>query len=79
MINFYPHLIPHIATIAEPLHQLVRKNTTWEWQGQEEQEQSFQKLKELVSQVSVINYSNSEKQFYLYTDVSDVEIGAVLL
>ena len=31
LCNFYAKFVKHFATIAVPLHELLRKNIAWEW------------------------------------------------
>jgi hypothetical protein len=66
-----------LSSIAELLQKLLRKGNRWIWK--EEQSKTFQKLKDLISQAPVLGYPNFSKPFVLYTDASDVGIGAVLL
>ena len=77
LCNFCSEFIPHLSSIAELLQKLLRKGNRWIWK--EEQSKTFQKLKDLISQAPVLGYPNFSKPFVLYTDASDVGIGAVLL
>ena len=36
MVNFYHEDLPHLSSILEPLHALLRKNTPWKWSTKEE-------------------------------------------
>ena len=69
--------IPNFATVAEPVTKLLRKTQAWIWT--QEQEESFKTLKSLMAEPPILAYPNYSKPFVLYTDVSDVGIGAVLL
>ena len=44
LANYYRRFIEGFATVARPLHNLVKKNKKWEWT--EKEEKAFQELKE---------------------------------
>ena len=44
LANYYRRFIEGFATVARPLHDLVKKNKKWDWT--ERQEKAFQELKE---------------------------------
>ena len=47
MLSYYHWFLPDVATVLEPLHQLLRKGSKWQWL--EEQKVAFAKAKELSS------------------------------
>ena len=63
-------LIPNFATIAEPLTKLLRKTQPWIWT--QDQQESFERLKSLIAEPTVLAYPDCSKPFVLYTDASDV-------
>jgi hypothetical protein len=75
-VQFYAKFLPNLATIAEPLHRLTKKNTSWKW-GDEEQ-QAFQKMKELLSTEEVLVHYDPTLPLGLSCDASSVGVGAVL-
>ena len=77
LCNYCGDFIPNFATIAEPLTKLLRKTQPWIWT--QDQQESFKRLKSLMAEPPVLAYPNYSKPFVLYTDASDVGIGAVLL
>ena len=71
MLNYYHRFLPDVATILEPLHQLLRKGSKWQWQ--KEQQEAFAKSKELL-----LVHFDPAKELVLATDASDYGVGAVL-
>lgn len=76
MVNFYRRFIPNIAELAAPLNALRRKGAKFSWG--EEQQTSFELLKEAVMQPPVLAMPDFTKDFVLQTDASSQAIAAVL-
>ena len=70
------------AQIARPLNKLIsgenakKKHKKVEWGN--EQEQSFQKLKEACTKTPVLTFADYKKSFRLNTDASELGLGSVL-
>jgi len=75
--NYCGEFIPNFATISKPLTKLLRKTQPWIWT--QDQQESFKRLKSMIAKPPVLAYPDYSKPFVLYTDASDVGIGAVLL
>ena len=52
LVNLSSRFIPNLATKAEPLRKLTRKNVPFKWGP--EQTKSFQELKDQLSQASTL-------------------------
>lgn len=77
LINWYREYVPSVATLAEPLHHLTRKEVTWIWST--ECETSFVSLKNLLTrEFRILAFPRWEQAFYLETDASGTGIGAIL-
>ena len=76
MCGYYRQFIPNFSRIAEPMVRLLKKFLKFKWT--DEQEQSFQKLKEMMAQDGVLAYPDLDKPFVLSTDASIDGLGAVL-
>ena len=76
MVNYYHRHLPNLAHILEPLHLLLRKNTTWKWG--KEQQNSFIKVKEILCSPNLLVHYDSEKPLILSCDASLYGLGAVL-
>lgn len=74
---FYRRFVPEFATVAHPLHSLLKKNSAWNWS--EAQEFAKRKLvNRLVSgPVLALFYENID--VIVLTDTSLVGLGAVLM
>ena len=76
MLNYYHRFLPDVATILEPLHQLLRKGSKWQWQ--KEQQEAFAKSKELLQSAELLIHFDPAKELVLTTDASDYGVGEVL-
>ena len=74
LVNYYAKL--DLATKLAPLYQLLKQDTQWEWLDQ--QEQSFQEVKQLLSTPSVLVHFDDRKPIVVPCDASPFGIGAVL-
>jgi hypothetical protein len=61
---------------VRPLLDLTKKSTIFHW-DQKEQE-AFDKIQSIMCSAPVLQQPNFEKKFYLQTDVSAYDMGAVL-
>src|ERR1043166_3926409 len=88
LCQYYKDLIPNLTQIAEPLFKRLRggrkgknkviPNQPPEWKWDQDCQQSFEKLKEILTSEQVVAHPNFDKPFKVYTDASDTGIGAVL-
>ena len=76
MINYYQRHLPNLASVLEPLHNLLRKNVQWRW-GRKERN-TFEKVKKpLCSPKLPVHYHNSLALIIAF-DASPYRIGAGL-
>ena len=76
LCSYYRRYVKDFARIAEPLHGLTRKNVKFEWTAN--CAESFEKLKGCLTTAPVLTLPTDDDQYLLYTDASDVGLGAVL-
>ncbi len=76
MLTYYQSYLPSLASIAEPLHRLLRKDSKWEWGV--EQNRSFQKAKEMLSGAPLLVHFDPAKEKVVHTDASPYGLGSVL-
>ena len=76
MLNYYHRFLPDVATVLEPLHQLLRKGSKWQWL--KDQQEAFEKAKELLQSVELLVHFDPSKELILATDASDYGVRAVL-
>ncbi|QRW23519.1 Retrotransposable element Tf2 protein [Rhizoctonia solani] len=72
-VNYLRCFIPNFSSVAHPLNNLTRKESSWSWGPSEEA--AFQELKGLVTKGPVLIHSNLELPYYLGTDALGVEIA----
>ena len=77
LANYYRQFIEEFATVARPLHNLVKKDKKWEWT--EREEKVFKELKEKFTKEPVLAAPNIDKKMRMEIDASDYAIGGVLL
>lgn len=77
--GYYRKFIPHYATIASPLTDMVKKNKPNQLQWEEPQQRAFHTLKYSLSTSPVLRLPDVEEEFILRTDASNVGLGAVVL
>ena len=75
-VQFYGKFIPNLATLSEPLNRLLRKETPWEWNVQEQE--AFQTLKDELGKDHVLVHFDPALQVGISCDASNVGIGVVL-
>ena len=71
LANYYHQFIESFATIARPLHDMVKKNKKWDWT--ERQEKAFKELKERFTKEPVLAALDLDKK-----DALDYATGGVL-
>ena len=76
LANYYCRFIEGFATVARPLHDLVKKDKKWEWT--EREEKAFRELKERFTKEPVLAAPNIDKKMRMEVDVSDYTTGGVL-
>lgn len=77
MAGYYRQCIPNFADISEPLVRLTRKGELFLFG--EDEERSFNALKEALCSDLVMAYPDPEKPYKLHTDASQHAVGAILL
>lgn len=76
LLNFYERFIKNKATVLEPLHRLLDKNTKWKWGIIEED--CFSKAKLALSDEHTLVHFDNNKRISLTCDASEYGVGAVL-
>ncbi|CAG8490884.1 12557_t:CDS:2 [Cetraspora pellucida] len=76
LASYYRRFIKDFASVARPLHNLLKKNVSYKWE--QEQQVAFDKLKEHLTSAPVLQYPDFSRTFFLHTDASGTGLGAVL-
>lgn len=77
MVTYCVKFIPHFSDISEPLRELTKNDVQFQWN--EQHEQSFNKIKELLASAKVMAYFDPEKETELVTDASPSGLSAILM
>ncbi|GKT21280.1 Chromo (CHRromatin Organization MOdifier) domain, partial [Aduncisulcus paluster] len=77
MLNFIREFIPDCSSLTEPLSRLTKKDIEFVWG--DEQEATFKRIKRLLKESPTLSFPEEETKLSLFTDASDVGIGAVLV
>ena len=76
MVKYYHCLLPNLADVLEPLHELLRKNTSWSWS--EVHQKAFEDTKLLLCSSGLLVHQDPDKQLSLACDTSPYGVEAVL-
>ena len=75
LLGYYHRFIPNFSKIAKPLTELLRKNTTFEWNHRAED--ALVTLKDLQTNEPLAQYRDFTRPFVLTTDASNEALGAI--
>ena len=76
LANYYHRFIKEFATVARPLHDLVKKDKKWDWT--EREEKAFKELKERFTKELVLAAPNIDKKIRMEVDALDYVMEGVL-
>ena len=76
LVNYYCRFIESFASIARPLHDMVKKDKKWDWT--EKQEKVFRELKERFTKEPVLAAPDLDKKMRMEVNASDYATGGVL-
>lgn len=74
--NYFWKFVPNFSVIANPLNQLLKKDSKFVWT--ENCQNAFNILRNSLLSPTLLNYPDFSQQFILTTDASDIGCGAVL-
>ncbi|GKE76932.1 putative reverse transcriptase domain-containing protein, partial [Tanacetum coccineum] len=77
LAGYYCRFIENFSKIAKSLTILTQKSKTFDWG--EEQELSFQTLKDNLCNAPILALPDGPKDFMVYCDVSGIGLGCVLM
>lgn len=74
--NFYRRFIDRYSSIVNPLIQLTRQSTPWEWTAQ--RQAAFDFLKQAFTSAPVLTHYDPTRRIIIETDASDFAIAGVI-
>ncbi len=77
MAGWYHRFVPNFSLLTEPLNALKRKGSKFVWS--EKCQESFEVLKKHLVSPPILGHPKLNLPFTVYTDASDVGLGAVLV
>ncbi|CEL62321.1 Retrotransposable element Tf2 155 kDa protein type 1 OS=Schizosaccharomyces pombe (strain 972 / ATCC 24843) GN=Tf2-1 PE=4 SV=1 [Rhizoctonia solani AG-1 IB] len=72
--NFLRRFVANFSHMARPLHNLVKKETSWKWT--EKEQAAFEGLKQAITEAPVLAHANPDKPYFLETDASGAALGS---
>jgi hypothetical protein len=79
LISFYRRYVPNFASVVAPLVALTKKDQPTKVRWSEECQNSFDRVKQILSSGPVVKLPDFSKPFTLRSDASSTGIGAVLM
>ena len=76
-LNFLRGFIPNISCVTEPLRVLLKADTVWTWDH--EQDAAMDEIKKVLTSTPVLKYFDVKEETTLQVDSSQSGLGAVLL
>ena len=80
--NYYRKFLFRYSRIARPLNELISGENSKKKKGpvklEEKHQEAFDKLKQLCTEAPILAYADYKKPFRVYTDVSEIGLGAVI-
>ncbi|CAI7794797.1 unnamed protein product [Closterium sp. NIES-53] len=76
-VNYVRRFVPDMAKLTAPLTNLLRKGV--EYTLGEKEQAAFSALKQILCSPPVLHIADPHRPFELFTDASDIAVGALLL
>jgi hypothetical protein len=77
LVNYYRIFIKGFSKIASPITSLQKKGVKFEWTSK--CEENFQRLKNILTNVSILNIEDPDEYFVVCTDACKEGLGRVLI
>jgi hypothetical protein len=77
MVNYYRDVWQRRSHLMAPLSGLVGKETKYVWGL--EQQNAFEEIKRVIAKETLLSFPDFSKDFHVYTDASDKQLGAVIM
>ena len=77
MINYYRNMWWRWSHILAPIMAMVSNKAKFVWN--DTCQKAFDKIKEVISRETLLAFPDFEKEFHIYTDASNYQLGAVIM
>jgi hypothetical protein len=77
MVNFYRDMWRRRSHLLAPLTELVSNKKNFVWGT--EQQKAFDEMKRIISKETLLSFPDFAKEFHVYTDASNTQLGAVIM
>jgi hypothetical protein len=75
MVAYLSMYIPKLQILLTPMHNMTRKNSTWNWDSN--MEKIFNEIKNLIISAPILSLPTSDGLVKLYVDTSRTGTGHV--
>ena len=76
MVNYYNTYLKDLATVAEPLHVLLKKGTLWSWTPK--CDKAFREVKNMLCTAALLMHFDPAQKIVVHCDASQYGVGVVL-
>ncbi len=77
MVNYVSKFLPNLTSELHPLHNLLRKDVSWNWS--KTQQASFDVIKHNLTKTPVLAFYDPDRDLILENDASEYGLGSVML
>ena len=77
MVNYYRDMWQKRSHILSPLTKLTGKGVPYIWGNK--QSKAFKEIKRIVAKKTILAFPDFAKPFHVYTDASNMALGAVIM
>ena len=77
MVNYYRDMWVRRSETLAPLTALTSKKVKFKWTDVEQK--AFDTMKRIMARETLLAYPDFNKEFHIYTDASNVQLGAVII
>jgi transposase InsO family protein len=77
IVNYLGKFLSHLSSLTEPLRNLTKQDTPWNWSVS--QEVAFNKIKHLVTETPVLAFYDPAKELTLENDACEYGLGSALM